>query len=84
MGDHQHPTEPETLAYVVHRESDSPRIRVFYELYRDPTAFDEHERMPHVRRFLTERGQHLARDPEVWWVTPFDGLVRPEADQSGG
>ena len=51
--------EPGTLVYAVHRvEGGGPEARVFYELYEDRAAFEEHERQPHVRRFLAEREQH--------------------------
>lgn len=51
--------EPDTLIYACHRVPNSPRARLFYELYRDQAAFDAHEQQPHVRRFLAEREQHL-------------------------
>ena len=54
-----HDSEPGTLAYLVHGTSDTPASRVFYELYRDREAFEEHEARPHVKRFLAERGQYL-------------------------
>jgi quinol monooxygenase YgiN len=75
--------EPGTLVYLTHTEQESPGIRVFYELYRDEAAFQAHEETKHVRRFLAERKQHLRRDPEVWWVTPYRGVVRPEAFSGG-
>ncbi len=77
-------SESGTLMYVIHRDPASPDVRVFYELYRDVEAFDEHERMPHVQRFLTGRADHLSGEPEVWRVTPTGGVVRPEIDRSGG
>jgi quinol monooxygenase YgiN len=52
--------EPGTLIYAVHSVEGSPADRVFYELYQDRAAFEEHERQPHVRHFLAERQQHLA------------------------
>lgn len=51
--------EPGTLIYTCHTVEDRPEQRVFYELYRDRTAFDEHEGQPHVKQFLAEREQHL-------------------------
>lgn len=69
--------EPGTLMYVVHQEQGAPLVRVFYELYQDEAAFDTHEQMPHVRRFLRDRGEHLSGDPVVWRVSPTDGVVRP-------
>ncbi|MGH9066224.1 MAG: putative quinol monooxygenase [Acidimicrobiales bacterium] len=76
--------EPGTLAYVTHAEAGSPSARVFYELYRDRAAFEAHEATSHVRRFLSERGQHLRGEPQVWRVRPIGGLVRPDAGLDGG
>jgi quinol monooxygenase YgiN len=52
--------EPGTLVYAVHSVEGKPLERIFYELYRDRTAFDAHEAQAHVRRFLAERDQYLA------------------------
>lgn len=52
--------EPGTLVYASHQLDDQPAVRIFYELYRDRAAFEEHERQPHTRRFLAEREQHVA------------------------
>ncbi|MFJ4667913.1 putative quinol monooxygenase [Kitasatospora purpeofusca] len=65
-------SEPGTLVYVNHAVPDEPRIRVFYELYADREAFEEHERQPHVRRFLAERGQYL-ESFEVTFLDEVDG-----------
>lgn len=53
--------EPGTLLYVCHsdRATDGPPARVFYELYEDRAAFEEHERQPHVRHFLSERDRFV-------------------------
>jgi quinol monooxygenase YgiN len=51
--------EPGTLVYAVHRVADEPQVRLFYELYRDRDAFNDHEAQPHTRHFLQEREQHL-------------------------
>lgn len=63
-------SEPGTLVYINHAVPDEPHVRVFYELYADREAFEEHERQPHVRRFLTERAQHL----ESFEVTFLDAI----------
>lgn len=76
--------EPGTLAYLVHHAEASPLVRVFYEVYRDREAFEEHERQPHVKRFLAERGQYLAGDPVVWRLEPSAGVIRPELGRLGG
>ena len=49
---------------------------MFYELYRDRAAFDEHEQQPHVRRFLIEREQHVQRT-DVDFVTLLTGSGVP-------
>lgn len=52
--------EPGTLAYITHYVEGEPLVRVFYELYQDQAAFEEHERQPHTLRFLSERKQYIA------------------------
>ncbi|GGM73594.1 hypothetical protein GCM10012275_50390 [Longimycelium tulufanense] len=64
--------EPGTLLYVVHTVADSPLSRVFYELYADQSAFEDHESQLHVKRFLREREQCLS-DVRVEFVTPTGG-----------
>jgi len=51
--------EPGTLKYIVHSVDGAPLSRVFYELYRDRAAFEDHEQQPHVKRFLAAREQFL-------------------------
>ncbi|MFF2348431.1 putative quinol monooxygenase [Kitasatospora sp. NPDC058115] len=69
--------EPGTLVYVNHTVPEEPLVRVFYELYADRQAFEEHERQPHVRRFLEERGQYL-ESFEATFLDEIDGK-RPAA-----
>lgn len=61
--------EPGTLVYATHTVSDAPLSRVFYEVYRDREAFEEHERQPHTRRFLEQRKIYTA-DFRVEFLTP--------------
>ncbi|MDQ2839133.1 MAG: antibiotic biosynthesis monooxygenase [Actinomycetota bacterium] len=67
--------EPGTSVYLSHRRADHPDERVFYECYADRDAFDAHEMSSHTRRFLAERGQYLAAEPEVWWLSAEGGVV---------
>jgi quinol monooxygenase YgiN len=76
--------EPGTLVYLTHLEDGAASVRVFYELYRDVAAFEVHEEMQYVRRFLAERGAHLQGDPLVWRVTPGAGVVRQGTGLRGG
>jgi len=70
--------EPGTVVYVSHARPDRPTERVFYECYQDNEAFTAHEATPHTRRFLTERAQHMAGDPEVWRLAPAEGAINGE------
>jgi quinol monooxygenase YgiN len=72
--------EPGTLAYIVHREPSAPAARVFYELYRDVEAFEEHERQPHVRHFLAQRSKYLAGDPLVWRLAATAAVADSDLD----
>jgi quinol monooxygenase YgiN len=65
-------SEPGTLVYACHRVGGQPRQRIFYELYRDRSAFDLHERQDHVRDFLAAR-EELLESTEVDWLTLADG-----------
>jgi quinol monooxygenase YgiN len=62
-------SEPGTLVYVTHRVEGAPLARVFYEVYRDREAFDEHERQAHTLRFLDERDKYIA-STRVEFVNP--------------
>ncbi|MGH9029380.1 MAG: putative quinol monooxygenase [Acidimicrobiales bacterium] len=68
--------EPGTFAYLVHAMRDEPGGRAFVEIYENEAAFERHEREPHTRRFLAERGQYLRQEPEVWFISPEAGFVR--------
>jgi quinol monooxygenase YgiN len=66
--------EPGTLDYTVHGVEGHANQRIFYERYADRTAFETHEEQPHTKRFLEERQQYLAKDPEVDFCTPRWGV----------
>jgi quinol monooxygenase YgiN len=68
--------EPDTLLYLCHKVEGAPNQRIFYELYRDRSAFDAHEAQPHVRRFLLEREALLDRmDVDVLALTVHAATV---------
>ncbi len=60
-------SEPGTVIYASHRVDGQPLQRIFYELYRDRSAFDAHEEQEHTRRFLAAREELLA-SVEVDWL----------------
>ncbi len=56
--------EPRTLAYAVHALDGERDVRVFYELYANEDALDEHESQPMTRRFL-DQGDDYVTSVEV-------------------
>lgn len=69
--------EPGTLVYATHTVTDEPLARVFYEVYRDREAFDEHERQPHTVRFLNQREKYISSF-RVEFLTPAVTKGLPE------
>lgn len=72
--------EPGTLVYACHEVEGAPEQRIFFELYADRVAFEEHERQPHTRRFLERRGQYVAKT-EVDQMAPYAGKYPTEVQQ---
>lgn len=67
--------EHRTVVYATHLLSDRPNERVFYECYETEADFELHEDFDHTKRFLRERIQHLAIEPEVWRLTTGVGVI---------
>jgi quinol monooxygenase YgiN len=44
--------EPDLLVFSTHDVAGAPNQRIFYQLFRDRAAYEEHQRLPHVRQFL--------------------------------
>lgn len=76
-------SEPGTLIYACHSVEGEQDARVFYELYRDRIAFEEHERQQHIRHFLEERQQYLAGPPRVEFLAPQAGKGAPGPEVQG-
>ncbi|WP_411149608.1 putative quinol monooxygenase [Streptomyces sp. A30] len=72
--------EPGTLIYSCHEVEGAPNERTFYELYADRAAFEEHERQPHTRHFLSERDKYVEKT-EVDRLQPYTGKYPTGADK---
>ncbi|UQI48460.1 antibiotic biosynthesis monooxygenase [Streptomyces sp. HU2014] len=70
--------EPRTLLYACHSVEGEPDQRIFFELYADHEAFEEHERQPHTRHFLAERTKYVTVT-KVDRLTPYAGKYPTEA-----
>lgn len=51
--------EPGALVYAVHSVPNAPMQRIFYEVYRDNTAYEEHKRHSYIKRFEVERAEFV-------------------------
>ena len=51
--------EPDTLVYVIHTVPQAPMQRIFYEVYRDRAAYEQHEKQPYVQRFVAARRPYV-------------------------
>ncbi len=51
--------EPGTLVYACHTVEGAPNERIFFEIYADRAAFDEHEHHRRTLRFLSERTRYV-------------------------
>lgn len=51
--------EPDTLIFTCHEVANAPTQRIVYQLFRDQAAFAEHQRLPHVQRFVAESRPHV-------------------------
>lgn len=74
--------EPRTVIYACHEVECAADSRIFYELYEDRAAFDEHESGEHVKRFLSERERYLAGPPRVEFLE-LPGRFQPAVVGAG-
>lgn len=68
--------EPDTLLYVSHEVTTSPSQRLLYELYRNHSAFLEHESKEYVKSFILERNKYLLERPEVRILSPVSVSIK--------
>jgi quinol monooxygenase YgiN len=52
-------SEPDTLVYAVHTVPNAPLQRIFYQVYRDKMAYEDHCRQTHIQLFEAERGPYV-------------------------
>jgi quinol monooxygenase YgiN len=72
--------EPGTLIYACHGVDGDADARVFYELYRNKDAFEEHELQEHVRRFHEKKERYLAGEPRVEFLNLHVGKGVPQSN----
>jgi quinol monooxygenase YgiN len=66
--------EPGTLVYACHKVEGAARERIFYELYANRAAFEEHETQVHTRHFLATR-EALLEATHVDFLNLADGKI---------
>jgi quinol monooxygenase YgiN len=76
-------TEPDLVIYTCHEVVGAPTQRIFYQLFRDQAAFQEHQWMPYVLEFLGESRTHV-QDTNVIVLKLNDAKVLPLPSLMGG
>jgi quinol monooxygenase YgiN len=51
--------EPDLIIFACHEVVDAPTQRIFYQLFRDEAAFQDHQRQQYVLRFLGDSRSHV-------------------------
>ena len=80
--------EPDTLVYIYHTLPTLPMQRIIYEIYRDRTAFESHQRQPHIQRFTDEAKSCVLSSNVIDLrlkyakVAPLQGVSQPALGQS--
>jgi quinol monooxygenase YgiN len=69
-------SEPGTIVYACHAVDNTADQRIFYQLFRDAAAVEEHTRQPHVQRFAGAVRAHVAAT-NVIELTVRTGKVAP-------
>jgi quinol monooxygenase YgiN len=81
--------EPDALVYAVHSVPNAPMQRIFYEVYRDQTAYEEHKRQSYIHRFDVERAKYVLATNVIELgtqqakVTPLPGLSQMFGHHAG-
>lgn len=68
--------EPGVLAYVAHREAEKPAQLVFFEVYRDAKAVEDHAGTPHMKAFGSTFGSLLLPPVQVDRLDRVAGFLR--------
>jgi quinol monooxygenase YgiN len=76
--------EPGTLVYACHTVDNSPSQRLFYQLFRDANAVEEHTRQPHVQRFAREARAHVSATNVLELTVSVGSVASPEAPRRPG
>ncbi len=64
--------EPGCQSYVLHRSNQDPTLFVWYEVYRDQAAFDQHRKTDHMKEMGAKIAPLLDGRPQVEFLTEID------------
>ncbi|MDB5743555.1 MAG: hypothetical protein JWR68_1870 [Polaromonas sp.] len=70
--------EPGCVEYHFHIASDDPLHFMFYEVWKDRKAFEEHLETPHLKSFWATRMDYLTKDADL----SFYAMVSPHAQKN--
>ncbi len=64
--------ETGALAYVLHQSVKNPAVFVFYEVYKDQAAFDNHTKTPHMAELQSKLPALLDGRPTIDVLSELD------------
>lgn len=64
--------EPGCRYYQGTRDPENPRSFLFFEIYDDEAAFDEHRASPHFQKLVAGEALDLLEDRERWTYETID------------
>jgi quinol monooxygenase YgiN len=68
--------EPGCIDYDMHQDDEDPTKFVFYENWTSRDELEKHMQTPHLTEMGHRKGDFLAAEPEVHFLTMVSGRVR--------
>ena len=56
------------IQYTLHQDKDEPNIFIFYEQFKDQTAFDFHAAQPYIAAFSAKVSELMEKPPKLRFV----------------
>ena len=66
--------EPGCDAYILHKSNDDPTLFVWYEVYKDQAAFDNHRKTDHMKEMGGRIKDLLDGRPSIEMLTELDRM----------
>lgn len=54
------------IKYDLHQAAETPNVFIFHEIWQDAKSLEQHNRTPHVLKFIETAGPLLAEAPGIY------------------